>query len=198
MPAAAAAHRRQNSSMYSAERNIEVTIESAGRVVEGIEWIVAVSDDTPRVSVAIAARLRSGQTPCIVCGGTRWSRLPDPGPICMVSDGRSLPEPLGRMTCDGCGLGWRPSPGGNAGRYCAGYKLYAHAPTDARETARQALYADWIAAQIAVPPRQVLDGGCGNGSLLSGLGARWPDAALFGCDLSAESVAHGLAHGLRL
>jgi SAM-dependent methyltransferase len=153
-------------------------MDSAGRGTgEGVGEGIAVPDDTP---------------PCLVCGATRWLRLPDPGPFCMASDWRLVTEPLGRLECQVCGLAVRvPTPSVGDGLYRFGYRLYAHAPGGHRELARQALYAQWIASAVASAPAQVLDVGCGNGSLLRALADVWPGAALYGCDLSADSVAHG-------
>jgi SAM-dependent methyltransferase len=158
-----------------------VTIESAG---EGI----TVPDDTPREDRASNA--------CAVCGGRRWSPLPDPGPFCMTSDWRVVDAPLDRRACDTCGVAWRPPM--PPAFFESQYGLYAHAPGVPREAARQALYAGWIADQLSQAPGRIVDVGCGNGSLLLALRDVWPDAELGGCDLSAEGVAHGAAHGLRL
>jgi SAM-dependent methyltransferase len=139
------------------------------------------------------------RTPCVLCGAGDWRPLPDPGPQSMASDWRVVAEPLARHQCAACGL-VRRWPGGaaDATLYTVGYGLYAHAPGEARERARQSQYADWIAASVTRVPDRVLDVGCGNGSLLVALAAHWPGARLTGCDPSAESVAHGAASGLHL
>jgi SAM-dependent methyltransferase len=158
-----------------------VTIESAG---EGID----VRDDTPHED-------RAGNA-CAVCGGREWSPLPNPGPFCMASDWRVIDEPLDRMACDACGVAWRrPMPPAFFERL---YRLYAHPPGGPRESARQALYAGWIASQLSQTPRRIVDVGCGNGSLLLALRDVWPEVALAGCDPSEEGVAHGASHGLQL
>ncbi len=115
----------------------------------------------------------------------------------MASDLRVLDAPLGKAACVDCGLIARLTPL-PAALFASGYTLYAHPPGDARELARQRLYADWIAQQVDAPPRAVLDVGCGNGSLLLALGALWPDTLLLGCDPSREAVGHGRAAGLEL
>jgi SAM-dependent methyltransferase len=138
-------------------------------------------------------------TPCAVCGATAWTQLPDPGPQSMASDWRVVTEPLARHACDVCGLARRwPGAAASDALYASGYELYAHAPGEARERARQEQYAAWIAEAMATAPAQVLDVGCGNGSLLRALAGRWPEARLLGCDPSAESVAHGAGADLRL
>jgi SAM-dependent methyltransferase len=117
----------------------------------------------------------------------------------MASDWRVVEEPLARWSCDTCGLAVRqPSRGTDMLFESETYSLYAHPPGEARELARQALYADWIASIVTTPPTQVLDVGCGNGSLLLALRSKWPNARLIGCDPSPASVAHGAANGLEL
>ena len=141
---------------------------------------------------------RQNTSPCVLCGAVRWTPLPDPGPQSMASDWRIVGEPLARHACDVCGMVRRwPGPAADESLYADGYALYAHAPGETRERARQAQYAGWIASLVQRLPARVLDVGCGNGSLLLALGDHWPAAHLTGCDPSAESVAHG-APRLRL
>lgn len=136
---------------------------------------------------------------CLVCGGTKWIALPDPGPQSMASDLRVVAEPLARVLCAACGLIRRaPSASTGTSFYASGYGLYAHPPGEAREQARQEEYARWIAQATGRRPRRVLDIGCGNGSLLRALRTYWPDAALLGCDPSRESIAQGFGEDLRL
>jgi SAM-dependent methyltransferase len=141
----------------------------------------------------------AGSTPCVVCGASAWTALPDPGPQSMASDWRVVAEPLARHACAACGLARRwPGAAASDALYASGYELYAHAPGEARERARQQEYAAWIAGAVAHRPTQVLDVGCGNGSLLRALAERWPGARLLGCDPSKESVAHGSSADVRL
>ena len=138
-------------------------------------------------------------TPCVVCGGSEWIALPDPGPRSMASDWRVVDERLARVLCAVCGLVRRnPTASTGTSFYAAGYTLYEHPPGDAREQARQDEYARWIAQATGRRPRRVLDVGCGNGSLLRALGTHWPDAELMGCDPSRESIAQGFGDGLKL
>jgi SAM-dependent methyltransferase len=137
--------------------------------------------------------------PCMVCGSTAWTLLPDVGPRSMTSDWRVLDEPLAWSACEACGLAKRrPSKSVDESFYRSGYTLYAHAPGDAVEDARQAEYARWISQATGRRPRRVLDVGCGNGSLLRALRASWPDAELLGCDPSRESIAKGYGGDIKL
>jgi SAM-dependent methyltransferase len=136
---------------------------------------------------------------CLVCGGADWIALPDPAPRSMTSDWRIVEERLARRLCSACGLVARtPSTSTGDALYVSGYTLYAHAPGERREQARQDEYARWIAQGTGRRPRKVLDVGCGNGSLLRALGSYWPDADLLGCDPSREAVAQGFGNGLKL
>jgi SAM-dependent methyltransferase len=136
--------------------------------------------------------------PCVVCGGEQHAVLPVIGPPSMASDLRPVDAPLQKEACDRCGV-VRTASGRRALSFGEGYALYAHAPGhDVSERTRQARYADWVASMVSSPPASVLDAGCGNGSLLSALRARWPAAQLYGCDPSRDSVRHGQAAGLTL
>jgi SAM-dependent methyltransferase len=136
---------------------------------------------------------------CLVCSGTTWIALPDPGTCSMTSDWRVVHERLARSMCASCGLIRREQTGSaGASFYASGYGLYAHAPGDARERARQDEYAAWIVTNLDRAPARVLDVGCGNGTLLRALQAHWPGAELFGCDPSADSIASGSGDGVRL
>jgi SAM-dependent methyltransferase len=117
----------------------------------------------------------------------------------MTSDWRVLPETLNRASCLSCGLGVRgASDTAHRALYDSGYSLYAHAPGESRERARQSEYAGWIAAHLSRAPRRVLDVGCGNGSLLRAFQEHWPRAEMLGCDPSEESIAAGTDGDVRL
>lgn len=142
---------------------------------------------------------RFDDAPCVICGSVEWQDLPELGPTSMLSDLRVMAAPLGRRACRTCGLVAARQAALDAGIFTSGYQLYAHAPDDARDHARQRQYAGWLAAAVGPRvPRAVLDVGCGNGSLLRALAECWPDTDRFGCDLSVDSVRHGREAGLRL
>ena len=133
---------------------------------------------------------------CIVCGESRWLRLPNPhSHRSMVSDLRVLGVPLGKHACASCGLVKRPSVV-REHLFESGYRLYDHAPGAVGESARQNVYAEWLSAQGLGQPRSILDLGCGNGSLLLALRRWWPDAALRGLDPSQESVGRARDAGV--
>lgn len=132
---------------------------------------------------------------CAVCGAADWLRLPDPGPRSMASDLRVLDAPLGTAACRRCGLLVRVAPPPPS-IFERGYALYAHAPDDPRERARQSAYAGWIASRLPAHPRSIADVGCGNGSLLLAFRDLWPAATLTGCDPSEDAVACARAAGL--
>jgi len=135
---------------------------------------------------------------CLVCGAAEWVSLPAPGSHAVVSDGQVISEPLGKLSCAGCGLAVRRHDAASPSGSIADSTLYAHPPGVAFERERQAQYASWIATSAPRPPGSILDVGCGNGSLLLSLQSVWPDAVLLGCDPSHESVAHGAAAGLQI
>jgi 2-polyprenyl-3-methyl-5-hydroxy-6-metoxy-1,4-benzoquinol methylase len=114
----------------------------------------------------------------------------------MLSDLRVLAEPLDKWSCRTCAIARRGRRARGAAVFGSGYSLYDHAPGAPRETARQRAYAAWIAAHCPAPPVSIFDAGCGNGSLLLALGARWPAARLRGLDASPESVAHARSAGI--
>jgi SAM-dependent methyltransferase len=135
---------------------------------------------------------------CAVCGGASWLELPAVGPPSMASDWRVVPAQLVRRGCAVCGA-VRSDATGHGDLFTHGYALYAHGPDDERDQARQEQYAAWIVAALEDrQPHQLLDVGCGNGSLLRALGRLWPSTTLMGCDLSRESVEYGRRSGLTL
>jgi len=80
---------------------------------------------------------------------------------------------------------------------------YIHGETDPVETARletQARFLSrWILDGVEIGPgARVLDLACGTGAMARRLRARFPDAHLFGCDLSHAQLAAALAEQRRL
>ena len=113
----------------------------------------------------------------------------------MLSDLRVIDEPLDKWICRACALVRRVAPPA-AELFSSGYTLYDHAPGRTSETARQEIYAAWIAGTCEAAPRSILDVGCGNGSLLLALRQYWPGARLRGIDPSRESTRHAMEAGL--
>jgi SAM-dependent methyltransferase len=137
---------------------------------------------------------------CAACASAGWAALPVPGPRSMLSDGRLVERPLARADCETCGLAGHADPldPEELGAYFReGYGLYAHEPGRGPERARQAAYARWIAASMA-PERvgDMLEVGCGNGSLLLELRRLFPSARLRGVEPSAAAVEQARAAGL--
>jgi ubiquinone/menaquinone biosynthesis C-methylase UbiE len=80
---------------------------------------------------------------------------------------------------------------------------YIHGETDPDEVARlesQARFlARWILEGVEIGPgTRVLDLACGTGAMARRLRARFPDAELVGCDLSAKQLAAARAEQRRL
>jgi len=70
-------------------------------------------------------------------------------------------------------------PKGEKGREALAHMNEHHAPL-----------ADWALAQLPeIAPSKILDIGCGGGMLIGKLHEKYPDARLFGVDISDESVA---------
>ncbi len=121
--------------------------------------------------------------PCPICGGG-CIPLPEPGPRCMISDGRCVARPLAKMSCTACGCVSHivpPTEGGVRGTYGDLYTLSrVH---DAASLRRGAAYADLILGATAVPANAgILDVGCGNGAMLFGFADRRPAARLAGLE----------------
>ena len=75
-------------------------------------------------------------------------------------DGQRLADrrrAMARAVCDDCGLARRLPVRDDLALYESGYALYAHAPGEAREQARQAAYAQWIASVATAAPARVLE-----------------------------------------
>jgi SAM-dependent methyltransferase len=130
------------------------------------------------------------------------SPLPVPGPRSLLSDGRLVDRPLARADCEACGLGSharRLRPAEVAAFFQEGYRLYAHEPGQAQERVRQKAYADWIVASVeARGLTDVVEVGCGNGSLLLELRGLLPSASLLGVEPSAEAARFARAAGVRV
>jgi SAM-dependent methyltransferase len=100
----------------------------------------------------------------------------------MVSDGRLMSLPMVRRSCLQCGAAshlMEASKVDIKAIYSSEYGLPAAAP--AADAARGVAYADWIAEQI-LPPRSVLEIGCGSGAMLTTLLEHWPAATGTGTD----------------
>lgn len=138
--------------------------------------------------------------PCPLCGASDWLALDDVRPDRSVrTDGGIVPVPLNKYHCTGCGLVFRPTTEQDlAELYGESYQLYANRPgAEQFDRGRYVNLADGIVAAWGGPrpPRRVLEVGCGDGSLLEAVAARWPDARCIGVEPSATAVERAKGRG---
>ncbi len=117
----------------------------------------------------------------------------------MLSDGRIVDHELARRSCMQCGLGEHvtpPSPAEIAAFYDESYSLYAHAPGGNFEAARQEKYARWLDGLVGLDRvRSLYEVGCGNGSLMAQLRARYPGLDMSGVEPAPAAAAQAAALG---
>lgn len=129
---------------------------------------------------------------CRACGSTDLMKLPDPHPAhAVVSDGRLVPYPLGKVSCLRCGLVSTPQRAGSTdarSHYDASYDL--NLVDSPAEQARARRYADLIGRLVGNrEPARVLEIGCGSGALLRALAADWPRARFEGIEAAPALAA---------
>ena len=140
------------------------------------------------------------ETKCPVCGahGVPLPKLPRS----LLSDGRTLDQPLRKASCLDCGAAYvdpRPDNDTVRGWYENGYSLATFAVCGAADRATR--YAAWLATLLDFADvRDVLEIGAGGGALLAALRASWPHLVVTGLDPAADgqTVLRGVAADARL
>lgn len=142
---------------------------------------------------------------CVVCGSESWSFLAEPHPARSVrTDGVTERYPLRKRQCKTCGLGYRSSTDDLAKVYADEYALYSNRPgADAFNRQRHPTLASLITRAVEpLCPARILEVGCGNGSTLSAIRERWPQAETVGLEPSrraaelARAGGHMVAEGM--
>ncbi len=125
---------------------------------------------------------------CPLCGGKAPALcVPNPSQS-VLSDGRVVPRSLRKVSCLTCGAASHAqalSAEQIQAIYDNGYSLSGKAPKS--DAARARAYAQWIRS-VCLPPRSVLEVGCGSGALLRELSAIWPQAICYGVDPALPGV----------
>lgn len=109
----------------------------------------------------------------------------------MLSDGRAIPRPLHKLSCQSCGYGFHANPLSSddlRGFFDENYSLGTY--DSGAEIARAEQYADvierFLADNALQPPKHLVEQGCGLGSLLSSLVSRWGCDTAFGVEPSKQ------------
>jgi len=137
-------------------------------------------------------------SPCPLCGTVEWQPLKNIHESRSVrTDGSVIAEPLSKFHCAGCGLAIRSGQSQDpALLYRESYQLYSNRPGAERFNAAryvelaEALCTAWDHRST---PRNVLEIGCGDGSLLHVLQQRWPGSRILGIEPSSSAVNLALA-----
>lgn len=129
---------------------------------------------------------------CRACGATDLMKLPDPHPAhAVVSDGRLVPSPLGKVSCLNCGLVSTPQRADSAdarSHYDSSYDL--NLVDSPAEQARAGRYASLIRQLVGNrESARVLEIGCGSGALLRTLAADWSRAYFEGIEAAPALAA---------
>lgn len=142
---------------------------------------------------------------CLVCGSERWANLVEPHPQRSVrTDGVAEEQPLRKLHCRECGLGYRRPTLDLPKVYSEDYALYRNRPgAEAFNQARHPILVDLLAEFTGSDgPARVLEVGCGNGSTLTAVRHKWPHATTVGLEPSrdaacmARSAGHRVVEGL--
>jgi len=108
----------------------------------------------------------------------------------MISDGRISGKSLDKSMCMTCGLGFHTNPNKNfdiRSIYDENYSLGSNIDSDS--ISRNEEYSNQIIGilnEFMFNPKQVLEVGCGNGSLLNRLSPKLPKASLDGVEPAAQ------------
>jgi len=148
---------------------------------------------------------------CDLCGNREYSIVLDLPNTSLTSDCQLTHEGLRKYECTNCKLV-------RNGFVYGGKKLNDHyeSYTLAQKASvaepmfftkegvipRSQLIFQWISSNLTSAgfpnPQSIVEIGCGEGSLLNRFAATWPNSAITGIDMSAASLEHAKAKGLRV
>lgn len=140
--------------------------------------------------------------PCPVCLSRGLKDLCDPWRgQSLISDMQTTPARLGRAACTTCGLVRRralPAVDEQRAVFDQAYSLFAEPPTEHMRK-RQSTIAQWIIDLLGeVSPTNILEFGCGDGSLLEAFSAALPGASLRGVEPAPAAVKEARRRGVEV
>ena len=144
--------------------------------------------------------LRREGSRCAVCGCTTWLPLHEPGPQAITTGGRLIAEPLGKAQCAVCGLVQRVQQKhlSQTDFYEKSYSFYQRPGAEHFDRARYTAMASWIADAMPLPPRRILDAGCGRGWMIEAMREFFPNAEFSGIEPSEQESENARQRGLRV
>ena len=126
---------------------------------------------------------------CSACGSKDLVTLPDPHPArAVISDGRIVPYPLGKVSCPSCGLVSAPGRADARFHYDDAYDLnLVDSPAERARARRHAHLIRELADDRE--PARALEIGCGSGALLRVLAEDWPGTLFDGIEAAPALAA---------